>query len=258
MRFHWQNLNELLGSTFHQERLGSPIKHGRAWLWLKDKNIFHIEWFLGRIHRLFAAGVSWNGEDHDIQFNFSFLFITLYLAFSGFIPKKYKNYGHGKTLFDVYIYEKTLWWNIWKDNMSGWTRPKNKWEKIKDFITNGNFNPADFFLGRSKYSTETLSETNTLIPMPERSYPCTVKIFESTWKRPRWPFPTKMVRAKVNIEEGIPFPGKGENSWDCGTDKTYGLTCPETTIEGAISATVASVLKSRRRYGGSVNWREND
>ena len=97
------------------------------------------------------------------------------------------------------------------------------------------------------------STVPTVVPMPERAYPASVKLFESTWKRPRW-FASRMVRAEVKIEKGIPFPGKGENSYDCGDDALFGLTCKADTVEQAIAETVESALRNRRRYGGSVDW----
>lgn len=79
-----------------------------------------------------------------------------------------------------------------------------------------------------------------------------MELFESTWKRARW-FTHKNVRASVDIPAGIPHPGKGENSWDCGEDRTYGLTTKADTVEKAIAAVVESSLRDRRRYGGD-NW----
>ncbi|HXI16285.1 MAG TPA: hypothetical protein VNM48_07925, partial [Chloroflexota bacterium] len=82
-------------------------------------------------------------------------------------------------------------------------------------------------------------------------------IFESTWGRrrwPHWPLTRRMVRADVQVPEGVPHPGKGENAWDCGEDATYALTCAEQTPEAAVGRLVESVLRDRRRYGGD-QWR---
>ena len=50
--------------------------------------------------------------------------------------------------------------------------------------------------------------------------------------------------------EQIPVPGKGENSWDCGEDATFSLSCPSTTISEAIGEMVKSCMRTRERYAG--------
>jgi hypothetical protein len=48
----------------------------------------------------------------------------------------------------------------------------------------------------------------------------------------------------------VPFPGKGENSWDCGEDASYGFGCAAETLEEGIGKFVASKLRDRGRNGG--------
>jgi len=139
--------------------------------------------------------------------------------------------------------------NLWRDD-SSWTNNKTFLEQRY-----WSMNFLNLLFGKWKYTERTVEERDVVIPMPEGNYPAKVKIFESAWKRPRW-FPQKMIRASVDIKDDqlIPFPGKGENSWDCGMDGLRGMTCPEKTVEAAIGAVVGSVLRSRRRYGG-IGWR---
>jgi len=85
-------------------------------------------------------------------------------------------------------------------------------------------------------------------------YPATVRFFESTWKRPRWPWSKKIVRADIYPDTPIPYPGKGENSWDCDEDATHSMMTAEETELGAVVAMVESVLRSRYRHGG-LSWR---
>jgi hypothetical protein len=51
----------------------------------------------------------------------------------------------------------------------------------------------------------------------------------------------------------IPHPGKGENSYDCEDDATYSLTTEARNEAEAIGAMVATVMRSRQKYGG-LNW----
>jgi hypothetical protein len=57
----------------------------------------------------------------------------------------------------------------------------------------------------------------------------------------------------VEIPGGIPFNGKGENSWDCGTDGLFGSSFPIDVLEGSVSKcigkVVENVMDSRFKYG---------
>ena len=87
-----------------------------------------------------------------------------------------------------------------------------------------------------------------VIPMPEGVYHGTAKIERRTWKRPLW-FAFSRVSTTIDCPRGIPFAGKGENSWDCGDDGLFGWGAEGPSIEKAIARGVESVLESRRRYG---------
>ena len=119
------------------------------------------------------------------------------------------------------------------------------------------WHPLDTFFGRTAHSEEVIGTTSTVIPMPEKAYPCTVIMKRETWKRPRLPWASyRHIRAHIECEDGVPHPGKGENSWDCDDDATFGLCCKADTVEEGIGKFVQSVLRDRRRYGGSVNWQQ--
>jgi hypothetical protein len=109
---------------------------------------------------------------------------------------------------------------------------------------------ADLVLGRREHSQRTMHMIPIEIPMPEGTYKATCEIFESTWKRKNWPFPEKMVRSKVDIPGGIPYPGKGTSAFNCGDDANYGHTGPQRTPEDAIAEVVRHVLTRRVRNGG--------
>jgi hypothetical protein len=94
-------------------------------------------------------------------------------------------------------------------------------------------------------------KADVMVPMPEGSYRASVEIVEVTCRRPRWPFPRRYMRARVDIPAGIPHAGKGENSWDCGDDATYGISCPASYVEEAVAKLVESVLCSRKEYGAA-------
>jgi len=133
-----------------------------------------------------------------------------------------------------------------------------EWSREKHGRRQGAFHPIDFIFGRTTYSEIPISDHKVEIPMPEAVYPATVRLVEAQWRRPRWPFVWYRVRrAEVTPDKGIPFPGKGENSWDCGEDATYSLTCVASTVEESIGKMVESVMRSRLRHGGP-KWRPSE
>ena len=145
----------------------------------------------------------------------------------------------------VSFHNGTFWFSLWKPD-GHWSRSEPRWWSF-------NFNPADWFLGRRKHSLREIAEHDTEVPMPEASYPAKVTIQERTWKRPRW-FATRRLEASIEIPQGVPIPGKGENSWDCGEDSIFGSGSSEPTVAAAVAAVVKSALATRERHGGK-NWK---
>lgn len=98
-------------------------------------------------------------------------------------------------------------------------------------------------------------ETNfVLIPMPEKTYKGHAVLADWTWHYPRW-FSKTIRRCEIGVPGGIPHPGKGENSWDCGDDATFRLTTGKVrSIAEAVGKLVGMVLESRVKYGGWEDW----
>lgn len=141
-----------------------------------------------------------------------------------------------------------LWWDLWVDPMGGYPCPQGKWR-------DSCFHFDDFFLGKSKCTREVLEERDVLVPMPEKAYPAHAKLMRYTWTRPRW-FSKSIKRVEIDIPDGIPHEGKGENSWDCGHDATFSMTTGEcNSIPEGVGKLVGSCLKDRVKYGGWGDWK---
>lgn len=252
MHYFTQNFNE----DEHHRPKGSAFWHGRAWLMFKRVE-WHVEWLFGKrasmchIHFDIGAGDSHNGLLLAVSIPRLF---GIYLGVTGVLPEKWrpkrwstylKDYLDCRREIGLSWHDGTLWVSLWEDPMESHRSDPWWWQF--------NFNPADFFLGNSNYSTRDLSTERVDVAMPERVYPCTVRIFESTWKRPRWHWPRKMIRADIVPDTPIPFPGKGENSWDCGDDATWSMTCPAQTPAEAARMLRDFVMRERVKYGGS-HW----
>lgn len=140
---------------------------------------------------------------------------------------------------------------VWHRERNGWTRGERIWTECSILpyrrIVNG-------LLGRVEVHKELLGEHRTVVPMPEGSYPATVKLERWTWKRPRSPRAKHRFMSDVKPDTPVPVPGKGENSWDCDDDAVCSSGGSATTVHAAVTAFVGSVLRSRERHGGSIEW----
>lgn len=222
-------------------------------LWMGRRTRLYVEF--SSMSRSFGIGVDVDSsDDDDCLFRLSLYFFSLYIGFGGSCfhwaaTKLLRGSYEGRSI-GFSIHDWAIWLEFWAPSMS-WSRSEPWWMRWT-------WHPIDTFFGRTKHSEREVSRTETVIPMPEKAYPCVVVMKAETWKRPRLPWAShKITRAHIDCKEGVPYPGKGENSWDCGDDASYGLTCPAKTVEEGIAKFVESVLRSRRRHGGSVNWQQN-
>ena len=127
-----------------------------------------------------------------------------------------------------------------------WIRPwtkQHEWNRSDPFWAKGlTIHPLDIFLGKSVYAKEVLEIRGGVpIPMPEKTYYGVATKDRSTWKRPRWPFARERTSVWIDIEGGVPAPGK----W--GEDGIFGTGGDD--WEDAIGNVIAATLKMRKRHG---------
>ena len=105
------------------------------------------------------------------------------------------------------------------------------------------------------------------LALPEGTYTGSVTFRRERVHRPRWRTYRDDIIGEWEGEEWLPFPGKGENSYDCGDDgfKEHSTTIRRYVHEESlavdaedvmrvVSSTIAAVLRQRGRYGGP-NWK---
>lgn len=241
---HWHRSNE--------NDLKHPIWHGRAWLHT-PYGVFRFEWLHGKFSA--RAIIDVDPEEREILLGVALPGFTYYLGIP--VPRnlfarlpmnayrKERKYPNERSI-GIRVFDGAIWWSIWEDQMESRSNDP-KWMR-------GCWHPLDTILGKTKYASTTLTESEVMIPMPEGEHTARVTLTQDSWTRPRfpfWPFRKEMQRARVDIPKGIGIPGKGENSWDCGDDAVYGLTTQASSVEEAIGKVVASALRDRIRYGGS-------
>lgn len=260
--WHWQNLDE----DRQGRAKGRGWKHGRAWFNFrvdreegKDSNSIGVglEWvFRLRAKEPLRARLALGGGDSadELKGHVGLFGTTVYASLESPLARRLtdvlcggRRYYHDREReLSFRIDGDTLWWRVWA-NPNEWRRGRPRWR-------DGNFDVSDFLLGRTKYEKQVIEARDVVIPMPEGAYPAKAELELCTWTRRRFGWPAKrVVRAQIEVEGGIPHPGKGENAWDCGDDATYAITTPADTIEEGISKFVHSVLRDRTRYGGA-NW----
>jgi len=219
--------------------------------------------FLGA-GRTIGFDVQAGGEDPAaVGVSVNLLWLFIHLTFHRALPKRWEIGWYTRTVdgkevknprwFDdsmgrnwgFYLFETHLVFR-WNSAEQGNHGPGFYWSIFVD----------EFFLGRNVYTTRHhRKHSNVDIYFPEGLYHLDIDLFEGVWTRKRfpfWPFAKTIQRAKVKVVEkgGIPKPGKGENSWDCGDDATYSITGPAKSVHEAIEMIRATVLRQRRRYGG--------
>lgn len=131
--------------------------------------------------------------------------------------------------------------------------------------------------GRGK--PETVDETTGAVNLPEGSYPVVAKLERRRWEVRVGPYRLtrrskpwldfylpflRRIEYSVEVDAapagGLPKPGKGENSWDCGQDHLQSIHCrvarphdgDREWLASALAKATESVLRDRIRYGSGV------
>lgn len=232
IRWHWQNLKK--------EYNTKDWLNGRGWLYIGNA-VFSCQWVMptSRVDISFSIG----DVESQLEGNIGCGLFAFYWSLEGVRwLRKYINKSRETSLR---FFDGAMWWHIWQD--------PDEWKSTDPIWRRGTFRPIDVIFGREKHSTYDIDTVIRVINMPESAYIANVRLFISSWKRPRW-FQAKTIqRADVSVDGGVPVPGKGENSWDCGEDAVYSLITPATSIDEAVEKFVKSINNTRVKYGGE-NW----
>lgn len=246
-------------NEFRGERVGSALWRGRIHWYGKGGfgSFFHAEWMFfkhaksGPVCEM-ELGEGDSGRGVHFHFALPWLF-NVFLCFDHLLPRNNRFGAHNAARrIGIHYFERVLTFHVWsRGGMGDWSTRDPWW--LHGFRLD---------IDRILFGCRTYTETNdsgwkeTVVPMPEGAYPARIRLFTGEWKGR---FGTKRLRrAEIEVEGGIPFPGKGENSWDCGEDATYSLTCLADSEWDAIGKMVSSVLRDRYRNGGGIKWRSTE
>ena len=269
---HFVNDNNLPGNN----RKGPIWRHGRMYVHTKHpskkfgyrdpdiKDLFDVSWclFIPKYFNLYGFGIKFHnpGGERMISGRFSPLpGANFYWGYSRrnlpkwwfeklglYKPKSAEHpYGEYTTReITLSVHDWKAWFSIWKK--------EHEWSSSDPWWMSFNFslNPLDLF-GSQNYDSQLVEAREVDVPMPEGTYKGTVELRADTWKRPHLPWGKTILRTHIDMQEPIPHPGKGTTSYNCGDDATHGMCCTARTVEEGIGTLVASVLRNRKRYGGS-------
>jgi hypothetical protein len=229
-------------------RIGWP-HHGRAWFNFWGRRL-RVEWSLGQFRC--GIGIEFSHDDDAVMLTLRIpLLFTLFVGLSS-PPLNRLARWTGQRECSIKIHDGALWTGLWVNPWES-SRRDPWYRKLRAFY------PLDFILGRTKCGEPRIVDRGQRkIPMLEGEYDADITIEERTWKRARWPFVWhRSLYADVTVEKGVPVEGKGENSWDCGQDATYGMHFPCKSVSEAAAYFTSSMMKNRERYGGK-NWKPRE
>lgn len=234
--------------------------HGRLSAYLDEscRRVFNVEYHVPSHHYGIAFRANHNDEPLHASFNCGLFGVYLSVSLPIFAklrdaiikawPLDRQSYSFSGRDFSITFHDHAVWWSVGADDM-GWSSGTPRWR-------HGGWHPLGHNMRQGE--PELLEERPILVPMEERSYRGKAKL-----ERTRWGF-TKLPRmfdridyhVTIDMEKGeqVPFPGKGENSYDCGMDGAFGMSCRASSIEEGVGHLVGSVMRDRKRYGGT-NWK---
>ena len=229
---------------------GPAWRHGRAWFGRRGHDggaEVRIEWVCWPSDYVKIGGYLRIDRGDDTPLGVG-IFLGMVRFYIGFRPAR----GRLRWLYRVPPGEFEMVFSTmgaWSIHASVWARPMEWrsadpwWRKTKVIHI------REVILGRAQFSERVIEERDVFVPMPEGCYVGTAALAECEWHR-RFGWVDRRLGVTVRVPDGIPHDGKGENSWDCGEDRTYSISSGSRTIEEAIGNYVGSVLRSRHRYGG--------
>jgi hypothetical protein len=259
IHWYWQNLNDDDG----RREPGKPWS-GRAWARLNSNECrspgIRLEWHLGKYAGHLGASFDWGwGDSNDeIMLHVGIPYLaSLYLTLEHVIPEWLRPIDYiippeqrhpgsdgkiwGSREIGVRVHDGSIWLSFWHE-WTGWGPHRQKVIHVVDTL-----------LGRGERGEKQLGIYDETLSLPEGDYPVTVQIVESSFTRPRWPWPTVDIFARVESERWIAFPGRGEAEWDMGDDATRSHSANTTIPTEAVESFRQWILDRRLRYGGA-DW----
>jgi hypothetical protein len=222
--------------------------HGvRLWWHVGTRATLHVEayWWSPRCGLSFGPGD--DGWDVSLRLPPLALYVSLdHMRLWRPMEKHIFTWDHNREVWLPDRREFDLSVSDWTIRLALWSR-WGEWRSADPWWIRGvSLDLQRLVLGRRVYIPEFVREEKVEIPMPEGVYRGVATVNLVTRGFDRW---RKRVAEEVNLDipSGIPFAGKGENSWDCGDDGLFGIG--GTSVADAIRRAQEAVTESRQRHG---------
>jgi hypothetical protein len=222
-----------------------PLRGALALSSYRTSDSIRIEWHFGVMGM--RAFVKSEPDESVFRTGFAIPGFSIYSSVQSYsvLGKATKQVGHREVR--IAVHDGAIWWT------SPFVDP-DMMKSDEPWYLRGSFSFSDALLGKVETKRESISVNEpVVIPMPEGCYPATVSFDLVTFGRSRW-FQTTTKMADIKLDKGdVPYPGKGENAWDCGTDGTRQLSTPASSPAEAVGIFVGHVLQKRWARGGK-SW----
>lgn len=233
-----------------------------------EKRLFHFRGSFGRDwNKTWIEYSAWSGRALRFEFtlkprksislSLGLIFFSIHLKFPFF---SFARWTKENRLCGFYFYLWNFSWSLWaKEHESSSNDPW--WMHAYIHID-------ELFLGKGECVKDQIATTeeNIYFKMGDKEFKMdTIKWFKRRHFRRFIPY-VLFHKTRYSVEMEIKNPpmrsGKGENSWDCEDDGTYGLYGPwefevptwqnrDESIKKAIKYYVGGVLRKAERYGGA-------
>jgi hypothetical protein len=197
----------------------------------------------------FDISLSVGGIENVVLLHFGFLLFSVFLHLEK-VPRFLERWvPEEERELSFKIHHNTIWIYLFAE-VDCWRN--GDWRRIV-------IHPDDLLLGKDRCTTQFIEERPVDIHFDNRIYKATAKLEIRTWTRSRFSFLKRSKKdVTLEIEHGIPIPGKGENSYDIEDDALMGtgisslnLEKPwDELVEEAIQNAITNVQRTRLKYGG--------
>lgn len=217
------------------------LDDNRLWRYVenaKPGTLTGIEWSIRKDNNLIGFYVEpYCGHDDKAHVYLALWPVQIWF---GFEPRK-GDYAPRRTGF-------SLCWSYWQR----WRNADPDGDRKNRVFYSWREKLLDFLFGKTVCIHDRGGDWNVkriAVEMPEGTYYGTARFEKWVWFRPRWPFRKLRFSTDVDIPKGIPFLGKGENSWDCGDDSLHGYGVDGHDYTKAAEHGAKIVMDRRRKYG---------
>lgn len=190
-----------------------------------------------------AATIEFDFDNGALKFRLSPLLCSFYFAIEQVLTYKP---DRGKRMLGFSWFREYIWIYCWSERDS--SSSSDPWWK------NITINLERTFLGKWEFRKELISKVDTVLALPEATYPVHMEFYRCTRYYTRFSYTTKpYTMSEMKMEKGIKVPGKGESEWNCGDDATFGLWCQADSVPKALSKLLETIVEDRMRYGSGIS-----